>query len=179
MILLTHINSMELFTLPPIFYWLFILAAVVAIAILIKKTSTGKKSRYSYLRKKYFISRAEHEFYNALVSAVGNDYYVFAQVHLPTLVDHKIKGQNWQGAFSHINRKSVDFVLCDKAYISPILAIELDDKSHLSVDRRERDSEVERILSEAGLPLLRIENHGTFDLKSIASEIKQKIDQNK
>lgn len=45
-------------------------------------------------------------------------------------MDHKIKGQNWQGALSHIDRKSVDIVLCDKNYIAPKLVIELDDKSH-------------------------------------------------
>jgi very-short-patch-repair endonuclease len=97
-------------------------------------------------------------------------------VHLPTLVDHKIVGQNWHGAFRHIDEKSVDFVLCDKEKISPILAIELDDKTHEHQARQERDKEVERILKEAGMPLLRIENHGRFSPGDFARRIKEALD---
>jgi len=170
-------NIVEMLNIPPVIYWFFVSAAIIFTVFIVLKTTSSKKtaSKYSYTKKKYLISRAEHEFYTALVSAVGNDFYIFAQVHLPTLIDHKIKGQSWQGALSHISRKSVDFVLCDKSYISPVLAIELDDKSHLSEERQERDGEVERILSEAGMPLLRIENHGSFDPNNLASSIKQKL----
>lgn len=170
-------NILEIFNIPPFIFWFLVCAAIIFFVFISLKTATSKKStsKYSYTKKKFLISRAEHEFYTALVAAVGNEYFIFAQVHLPTLIDHKVKGQSWQGALSHINRKSVDFVLCDKSYISPVLAIELDDKSHLSEERQERDGEVERILSDAGLPLLRIENHGSFDPNIIASSIRQKL----
>ena len=54
-----------------------------------------------------------------------------------------------------MDRKSVDFVFCDKDYCRPLLAIELDDYSHNREDRKIRDAEVERILQQAQLPLLR------------------------
>jgi very-short-patch-repair endonuclease len=133
--------------------------------------STGPKG-YLYKKKPFFLSRAEHECYDALLQAVGNDYLIFAQVHLPTIIDHKVKGQNWRGAFSHINGKSVDFVLCDKAYIAPKLAIELDDRSHERSDRKDRDQEVERVLKTAGVPLLRVDNHGQFNPADLAGQIK-------
>jgi hypothetical protein len=98
------------------------------------------------MKKKFFMSRAEHECFDALLAAVGEEFYIFAQVHLPPLIDNKVVGQNWAAAFKHINGKSVDFVLCDKAYIAPKRAIELDNKTHARPDRRERDMEVERIL---------------------------------
>lgn len=109
------------------------------------------------------------------MSAVGQEYYVFAQVHLPTIVDNKVVGQNWRGAFRHINEKSVDFVLCDKAYISPKLAIELDDRTHERPERKERDIEVERILKDAGLPLLRLNNNGRFNPSELSQKIKELI----
>jgi hypothetical protein len=140
--------------------------------VLIGKSKQKTTSfEYRYTKKDFFMSRAEHECYDVLIEAVGHNYYVFAQVHLPTIVSHAVKGQSWQGALSHINRKSVDFVLCDKNYISPKLAIELDDKSHLNEDRKKRDEEVERIMQEAGIPLLRIENHGGFDIATIRRQI--------
>jgi very-short-patch-repair endonuclease len=94
-------------------------------------------------------------------------------VHLSTLLDHSVKGQNWRVVLAHINRKSVDFILCDKAYISPKLAIELDDRSHERPDRQERDKEVERILKDAGLPLLRLENHRRFNPVELSQKIQE------
>ncbi len=133
----------------------------------------GKKAKYLYHRHNFFMTKAEHEFFDALVLSVGSDYFIFAQVHLPTLLDHKTRGQNWRAALAHINRKSVDFVLCDKKDLSPKLAIELDDQSHERADRQERDKEVERILSEAGVPLLRIENQGSFNPDELATKIRE------
>jgi very-short-patch-repair endonuclease len=155
---------------------LILLIILVALAALIsffqnRQGGAGPKG-YLYKRKPFFLSRAEHECHDALVQAVGKDYLIFAQVHLPTIVDHKVPGQSWIGAFRHINGKSVDFVLCDRAYIAPKLAIELDDQTHERSDRQDRDHEVERILKTAGVPLLRLINHGRFDPSDLAQKIK-------
>jgi very-short-patch-repair endonuclease len=149
------------------------LAAVIVVAkVLFEGAGAPEKAKYQYRRKNFFLTRAEHECYDALIQAVGADYHVYAQVHLPTIIDHTIKGQDWRAALAHINRKSVDFVLCDKAYISPKLAIELDDKSHERPDRQERDQEVERILQQAEIPLLRLQNHGQFNQADLAQKIR-------
>lgn len=155
-----------------------LLAVGIVLAILKMKFEDGEKvekAKYRYNRKNFFLTRAEHECYDALVEAVGAEYRIFGQVHLPTLVDHTVRGQDWRAALAHINRKSVDFVLCDKAYLSPKLAIELDDKSHERPDRQERDREVERILHEAGVPLLRIENRGNFNPSELSQRIKETL----
>jgi hypothetical protein len=156
------------------------LIVMVVIAVVVRELFGGggkeekKKALYQYKKKDFLITRAEHEFFDVLVEVLGDQYYVFTQVHLPTILKHDIpNGQNWKGAFSHINGKSVDFVICDKVGIKPILAIELDDKSHEKLDRIERDSEVERMLQDAGMPLLRFENHGSFDKEEIKSTIQK------
>ncbi len=139
------------------------------------KTEIKKKPLYKYARKDFLISRVEHEFFDILGEILGNKYHIFTQVHLPTIIDHKIVGQTWKAAFSHINGKSVDFVICDKVNIKPLLAIELDDKSHDRLDRIERDSEVERMLHEAGMPLLRFRNDGSFNKEEISRLIFEKL----
>lgn len=162
---------------------LIIFVVIVVVAVVIAKALRGKSiseslskstkvNEYKYIQKKFFMSRAEHECFDAILKAVGNQYHVFPQVHLSLIVDNEVKSQNWKGAFKHINQKSVDFVLCDKDFISPKLAIELDDKTHERKDRIIRDKEVERILEEAGLPLLRLENHGHFDPIELSQKIK-------
>ena len=159
-------------------FWLFII--VVAVAFIGKLIDTYTQGSYDsrdyteekdeydykYKRKVFLMTKPEHECFDTLVKAVGDKYYIFPQIHLPSLVGHKVYGQNWRGAFSHINRKSIDFVLCDKAYISPVLAIELDDSTHQRYDRHMRDVEVEKILRYAGIPLLRI-NH--FEMRNSAN----------
>lgn len=155
---------------------LFIITIVIGAVVVFIEMMKGKESptskKYDYSKKDFIMTRAEHECFDSLVKAVGEKYYVFPQVHLPSIVNNKVVGQNWKAAFKHINQKSVDFVLCDKAYLAPKLAIELDDKSHERADRIDRDGEVERILTDAGLPLLRLENHGRFD----PADLTQKID---
>ena len=159
-----------------IFYFAIVFLVVMVVVLSIWRNGIGEveeKAKYHYKKRDFFLSRAEHECYDALVAAIGNEYLVFAQVHLPTLIDNKVVGQNWRAAFRHISEKSVDFVLCDKAYISAKLAIELDDKTHERPERQERDREVERILQEAGVPLLRLENHGHFNTGELALKIKE------
>jgi len=125
----------------------FIVLIVIA-AILLKGyfpeifLDQKRKALYNYKRKDFLMSRAEHEFFDILVDITRDKYYVFPQIHLSTILDNKIVGQNWKGAFRHIDEKSVDYVICDKAYIKPLLAIELDDRTHEQENRKIRDSEV-------------------------------------
>lgn len=162
---------------------IYILIAVIIIISIVagllrdNLDAGDEKPKYNYTRRDFFMSKAEHEFYKTLVQAVGQDYIVFAQVHLPTLLNEKEAGQNWKAAFKHISQKSVDFVLCDKTYIAPKLAIELDDKTHTRSDRHDRDVEVERILKGADMPLLRIQNHGAFDARDLAQKIQVALSQ--
>jgi len=156
-----------------IFVVIVIIALGIADKLMDKKKGINKvpQSPYRYRAKNFLISKPEHEFFDVLVASVGDRYYVFPQIHLATILDHKIVGQNCNGAFRHIDEKSVDFVLCDKLNIKPILAIELDDRSHENKNRKDRDKIVEGILKEARLPLLRIENHGNFNKEDISQLI--------
>ena len=161
-----------------IFAVILIITLGIADKFIGKKKGTNKEeevpqSPYSYRAKNFLVTKPEHEFFDVLVSSVGERYYVFPQIHLATILDHKINGQKNNAAFRHINGKSVDYVLCDKVYIKPLLAIELDDRSHEYKNRKERDRIVESILKEAGLPLLRFENHGNFNKEEITQRISE------
>lgn len=148
---------------------------IKTIEYIFKKRKDGQNiesiEKYHYQRKDYFMTRAEHECFNYLQSLVGEQYYIFPQVHLSTILDEKIVGQNWRGALAHIEKKSVDYVICDKAYIKPIMALELDDLSHEREDRVERDGIVENIFKEAKLPLLRFENQGQLNKDEITNKV--------
>ncbi len=162
---------MSLYILAVTIITVAIVISVLKILFADRDTQEKSKPRYHYTRKQFFLTRPEHECYDMLVAAVGETYYVFAQVHLSAILDNKVKGQSWRAAFAHINGKSVDFLLCDKAYISPKLAIELDDRTHERPDRKERDREVERILGNADIPLLRLKNTEALNAAELAQQI--------
>ena len=160
-----------------IFFIVLIIIAVILLKKYFPEIFLDKKGKalYNYKRKDFLMSRAEHEFFDILVGITNDQYYVFPQIHLSTILDNKVVGQNWKGAFRHIDEKSIDYVICDKAYIKPILAIELDDRTHEQNNRKIRDGEVERILSNANLPLLRFGNNGHFDKEEIKRLVLDKL----
>jgi very-short-patch-repair endonuclease len=130
------------------------------------------KVDYKYGNRYSVMSPAERDFFKKLSDAVGNEYYIFPQVHLSVLVDHTIVRQYYKAALSHIDRKSVDFILCDKNTLETKLAIEIDDHTHTRLDRIERDGIVEDILKNAGVKLVRFENHGTFNSQEIFDKVR-------
>lgn len=163
-----------------------IFLAIVVIVVLILKTVFLKNNKnkktskdipvYNYGRKDYIMTKAEHDFFLRLSLIFQEHYHIFPQVHLSSILDErKIKGQNWKAAFRHINGKSVDFVICDKQYAKPLIAIELDDWSHDSKVRKKRDGEVERIFQAAELTLVRFTNISNLTNLDIESKINEKL----
>lgn len=152
-----------------------IIAAIVIIYVLnnirfsvgASKKSKREKKLYVYDAKPSIMSPAEREFFKKLDRAVSGRYYTFPQIHLSAVLGHTIKGQDWNAAFRHINGKSVDYVLCSKEDLRPAYAIELDDYTHDRKDRTLRDTEVERIFSQANIPLVRFKNKNVSEAEII------------
>lgn len=132
-------------------------------------------SEYRYGLKPGIMTIAEAAFFNRIQILLGNKYFVFPQVHWSSIFEHKIERQWWQGAFGHINGKSVDFVVCDKKF-KPLFAIELDDWSHRLRRRKTRDAELERIVRESGFTLLRIDGANPPSDETLAAMLRGAVD---
>jgi very-short-patch-repair endonuclease len=102
-----------------------------------------------------FLSPAETSFYQVLKSLVGAGLVICPQVSLAELF-FVPRSESFQTYQNKIDRKRVDFLLCDPKTLKPLFAIELDDSSHTRPDRQERDAFVEEVFAAAQLPLLRI-----------------------
>ncbi len=153
---------------------IFSILAILSYFINKNRKANGTKN-YAYKKKEYLLTKPEHDFLNILQTILDNRYYIFPQIHISSLLEHEIVGQSWKGALSHIDRKSVDYVICDKTNISPLLVIELDDSSHSRNDRIERDRIVEEILKEANIPLLRIPLIEINQIDNLRNKIEQII----
>jgi len=137
------------------------------------RTAAAPTSPYHYGRRKYLMTQSENTFFKLLIASVGDRVNVFPQVRLSSLL-YRAKGierRYWHAALARINQKSVDYVLCDKVTGEILLAIELDDITHDTVIRKQRDSDVNAMLKEAGMPLMRFRNITNLTQDIIKSQI--------
>ena len=114
-----------------------------------------------YFRRKHLLTPTELSFYEVLRRVVY-DYVVFAKVRLADLIDANERHQSWQANFNRIRSKHIDFVICDDDS-RPLLAVELDDKSHERPDRVARDHDVDHLFDAVSFPLVRVPVEAEYD----------------
>jgi hypothetical protein len=154
--------------------WLLLAAFIAFLAIYTilqakyKSSKTLKHSSHNseaYKKRPFLLTKNELAFYNALIPAAnGKNLAIFVKVRLADLIEPSSKS-NFQSSFNRIKAKHIDFVLCDKPYIRPVLAIELDDASHHRDDRKKRDIFVDKALQSAGIPILHTLSSADISLK--------------
>ncbi len=108
-----------------------------------------------------FLSAAELSFYRVLVNALGSRAIICPKVNLADIF-FVVRPNESQGYRNKIDRKHVDFLLCDPGTMKPRCGIELDDSSHARPDRQVRDQFVEEVFRVAGLPLVRVPTQGSY-----------------
>lgn len=135
------------------------LILTLLIVIITQKTKQTQQKqnyqiKYKYQTKKSVMTIAEGNFYKKLTSALHDNFIIVPQAHLSMIFNHTVYGQNWRGAFSVINGKSIDFLIINRGTFQPLLGIELDDSSHERHNRQERDKIVNAIFKQTNLPLI-------------------------
>ena len=91
---------------------------------------------------------------------------MFAKVGLGELVYVTKKGSEWRSHQNRIDRKHLDFLICN-ADLAPVVAIELDDASHREQSRRDRDAYVDQVLAAAGIPIVRVPARRGYQLDEL------------
>lgn len=125
-----------------------------------------------YTLKLRILSDNERAFHGALAAAIhqlGQPLIIIPQASLGSILNIPKGTMNWQSWRNRIDRKSIDFLVCDGAF-SPLLAIELDDRSHRN--RTDRDDFVNEALAAAGLPLLRFPARQAYTPAQLGDQLK-------
>ena len=101
--------------------------------------------------QKEFMSYYEKYFYDILKD-IERDYDVIVQpqVNLASVIEKNIKHKYVNELF-----RNIDFSIFDKNFHKLLLAIEINDSSHLKKDRIIRDLKVEKILNQANIKLIK------------------------
>jgi len=118
-----------------------------------------------------FLSPGELTFFRVLSTAVRGQATILTKVNLADMffVTHPNENHAYR---NRIDRKHVDFLLCDAKTMRPLVGIELDDKSHQRPQRQERDRFVDQVFEVAGLPLVRVPLRSSYGVAELTSTLK-------
>ena len=134
----------------------------------VKEEKPDAPPEFPYQMRDAFLSNAEISFYHVLRSIANDSSMVLTKVSLGDLFYVKSsESSKFRTYTNKINRKHVDFLLCNPKTMRPYLGIELDDKSHQRKDRSERDEFVDQVFQAAGLPLLRVPVRHTYAVAEV------------
>jgi len=115
-----------------------------------------------------FLSSAELSFYHVLEHMTGTVVVALSKVNLADIF-YVSRTNEYMKHFNKINRKHVDFLMCDSKTMRPILGIELDDRSHQKQKQQERDIFVDKVFRTAGLPLVHIKASMSYDTRELSN----------
>jgi hypothetical protein len=129
---------------------------------------------YPYKLTPSLLTSSEKAFFSALLLAAGRRYVVFPKVRLADLCQDL---DRWAGTglFDQVSSKRVDFVLCEATTFRPVLALELDDRSHVRANRRDRDGLVDHVFRTMGLAVYRQWVRRSYDPAAIARGIEDAL----
>jgi hypothetical protein len=120
-----------------------VIVVVLAVFVLWLSQKQGIQSvEYPYRKLDALFTPAERSFLGVLNQAVGENAQIFGKVRVADVIAPKkgIPRSDWQKAFNKISGKHFDFLLCDNNDLSVLCAIELNDSSHNSKKRKDRDT---------------------------------------
>lgn len=156
-------------------YFLLPIIAILALIFIVVTSKGGEISLIpitkepipEYRKKSSVMNGSESAFFFELQKQLPEGYYIFPKMRIADILD-PIHGKGFYHRRNQVLPKHIDFLICDK-YFKPIVAIELNGKSHLRQDRIERDLLVTQMFKDANLRLEFVDVGTNFSsvLKSI------------
>ena len=156
-----------------------IVALVIVVAVVVAKVLSSRQREESeiqenlpYQAKDSILTDAEKSFYNNLKQCVGNRGVIFPKVGLKDVIFvSKGAGNEYMKWLNKINKKHVDFLICEPVTMKPLGGIELDDFSHTQKNKYERDVFVEQVYKSANLELIRFSAKSGYTVSEIEEQL--------
>ena len=135
-----------------------------------------KADIYPYHVRDDFLSAAEHSFYLVLRQAVEDWAVICPKVSLSDVFTAKSSDYGEYRTYTNkIDRKHIDFLLCEPGTMRPLAGLELDDKSHARSDRQARDEFVKHVFDAAGLPLVRVRVRREYPVSELRAVLRSRL----
>lgn len=134
-----------------------------------KKNETDKPiSQYPYKKVKV-MTETERKFYEQIKPSINENYILLSKVRLWDIIDTTAKEKQYIYT-NKIKSKHIDFLITNKE-AEPIIAIEIDDKSHEQAKRKDSDEFKNKAFEAAGIKLIRVKPQKVYDINKIINEI--------
>lgn len=132
--------------------------------------NTETETPLPYRLNDQFLTPAELSFFSVLRNVVGEQAHIAVKVGLKELFWVNTDNLSQRQTFTNkIDRKHVDFVLCEPTTMRPLVAIELDDKSHQREKVQKRDAFVDQVFEVVGLKLLHIPVKAGYSVQDLTT----------
>ena len=151
---------------------------LLALPILRKILRSQPFARASYSRQDFLLSPEERQLFTALKQAVGDQYAIFARIHVTDIIKPRSgtgSGAAWD-TLEAAGEVCFPFVLCKQTDLSIACAIQL--IQHKQPGRKVKSPgghPLKDICAAAGLPLLRMEASPFYDRNDIRQAVAEAV----
>ena len=118
---------------------------------LIKKSQAKIEGMNQIYSKKELLTKNEQYFFRIINNYFSDKYLVVPQVNLASILN---KSKHYENEYHNELFRNIDFGIFDKKTTSPLLLIEINDKTHNEKRRQYRDNRVKEILNNANIKLV-------------------------
>lgn len=108
------------------------------------------EGNFLYQLKSSLVTDTEMRYLNCIKNVLPEGFLIQPQINLASFIV-RTDGARYQNELY----RNVDFIITDLFY-KPLILIEINDQTHLSHDRVERDKKVANICEEAGIPIIKL-----------------------
>lgn len=123
-------------------------------------------------KNKYLMTQNERIVYQKLNNSLSTKYIIFPQISIRSLIARNIKIKD------NTQWKIVDFLVCKRPNYEPVLAIEVNDRTHEQYERKVRDNHVTIMLKEMNIPIWFLkpeQDYNRFDGINLTEHIEMMI----
>lgn len=126
-----------------------------------------------YVTKNYIMTKTELQFFKMLQNTIEENnmqMYIFPQVNLENIIQAK---NNEFANRNKIKSRSIDFTIVSKENCKIICCIELDDYTHNSYERINRDDFINQLFRDVKIKLIRVTVSNNYNIEKIIKLIKE------
>jgi hypothetical protein len=147
----------------------------IPLRALFRRPLPGEGGALPYRKRDYLLSGPERALFETLLRVAGDQHHVLAKVRFADVVWlPKLTAHRWLH-WNRIAQKHLDFVLCDRKYIEPLLVVELEASTTRSGHAEERTEFVGAALAAAGIPLLRLPVRRSYSADEVGEIVRRRL----
>ncbi len=155
---------------------IILMGLLICISVIAIKFNNDR-IEFPFASKPHLFTAAERQFLQLIEHSVQGEFRVMCRVKLSDLLSlkHNTDSKIAKSAFLRANSKQVDFVLCNKDDMTPVMVIDLVYGTGANGHNTQRDFFVSGALETAAIPHARIKAKAGYTLSDIKECIESKL----